>query len=180
MCPVCCSRHNLGTAKKLELLDLKDFEIIQKRIMSIKVPRDIGRIPYKIESGMAGMTADQWKNWTCIYSMYVLHGLLPSETVGGSLFRHVFYFVNPSLVMLTLAKATCSLWNSANHLINYMAQIGVHRICIFTVTLQSVCVTMGQLMQLFERYNGILGSMPNNNKSLDIEKTMIKHFVQQN
>ena len=37
------------------------------------------RIPYKIDSGMASMTADQWKNWTCVYSLYALHGLIPKE-----------------------------------------------------------------------------------------------------
>ena len=31
----------------------------------------------------------------------------------------------------------------------------------------------------FERCNGILGAKPNNNKSLAIEKTMIKRFIQQ-
>ena len=31
----------------------------------------------------------------------------------------------------------------------------------------------------FECYNGILGRIPNNNQSLDVERTMIKHFVQQ-
>ena len=31
----------------------------------------------------------------------------------------------------------------------------------------------------FERCNGIFGGMPNNNKSLAIEKTIIKQFIQQ-
>lgn len=45
----------------------------------VKVPIDICRIPHKIESGMAGLTADQWKNWTCIYSLFVLQDILPKE-----------------------------------------------------------------------------------------------------
>lgn len=31
----------------------------------------------------------------------------------------------------------------------------------------------------FERYNGILGKMPNNNHSLEIEKTMATRFIHQ-
>ena len=72
--------HNLflGTAKHIMTLwkdqgiITKDhFKKMQERIEQINVPLDIGRIPYKIESSMASLTADQWKNWTCIYSLYV-------------------------------------------------------------------------------------------------------------
>ena len=52
---------------------------MQHRIEKINVPIDEGRIPRKIESAMSGLTADQWKNWTCIYSLFVLHDLLPKE-----------------------------------------------------------------------------------------------------
>ena len=31
----------------------------------------------------------------------------------------------------------------------------------------------------FERYNGILGGTPNNNRQLQLEKTMMKRFIQQ-
>ena len=31
----------------------------------------------------------------------------------------------------------------------------------------------------FERYNGILGDTPSNNRSLQLEKTMMKQFIQQ-
>ena len=55
-----------------------------------------------------------------------------------------------------------------------------HPICIFIVILlndygpahTTWCFS-------FECCNGILGSMPNNNKSLDIEKTMIRCFINQ-
>ena len=40
---------------------------------------DVGRIPYMIESSMAKLTADEWKNWTCVYSLFVLHDILPKE-----------------------------------------------------------------------------------------------------
>lgn len=80
--------HNLflGTAKHLltmlkdrDILNKAHFLTIQEKIENINVPLDVGRIPYKIESGMSGVTADQWKNWTCLYSLYVLHDVLPME-----------------------------------------------------------------------------------------------------
>ena len=38
----------------------------------------MGRLPQKI-SAQASFTADQWRNWVCLFSLYCLHGLLPSE-----------------------------------------------------------------------------------------------------
>ena len=64
--PVIDVMHNLflGTAKNmmsiwkdLNLLTKSTFSILQQRIRDANVPVDIGRIPYKIESGMSGMTA---------------------------------------------------------------------------------------------------------------------------
>ena len=59
--------HNLflGTAKHVmtiwkdhEIITKENFNIIQQSIEKINVPLDIGRIPYKIESGLSGLTAD--------------------------------------------------------------------------------------------------------------------------
>ena len=62
------SMHNLflGTAKHLisiwkdqEMISKNQFQHIQKKVEMMNIPLDIGRIPYKIESGMASLTADQ-------------------------------------------------------------------------------------------------------------------------
>ena len=39
----------------------------------------VGRIPTKVGSNFAGMTADQWMNRTNLYSLYALHDILPSQ-----------------------------------------------------------------------------------------------------
>ena len=41
------------------------------------VPQDIGRIPGKISCSFSGFTADQWKNWTTVYSLFALNRVLP-------------------------------------------------------------------------------------------------------
>ena len=48
----------------------------------IKPTSEIGRIPNKIAVGFKGFTADQWKNWVCIYSLFALKGVIPSEHYG--------------------------------------------------------------------------------------------------
>ena len=78
--------HNLflGTAKKIfkkiliprGLLKEKELKEIEARVDSVAVPSTIGRIPRKIASAFDGFTAEQWMNWTLVYSLYALRDLI--------------------------------------------------------------------------------------------------------
>ena len=46
---------------------------------TVRVPSKIARIPHKIASNFSSFTADQWRNWISVYSIYCLHGVLPLE-----------------------------------------------------------------------------------------------------
>ena len=73
--------HNLflGSAKHVlkqiwvdkGIISREHFDGIQKKMDSVKSPSDIGRIPRKIETGFAGFTADQFKNWTIFSAFHV-------------------------------------------------------------------------------------------------------------
>ena len=81
--------HNLylGTAKhvlkniwlKQELINKHQLEAIQTQVDSVSVPNKMGRIPSKIVSSFGGFTADQFKHWTNIYSLFALHDVLPQQ-----------------------------------------------------------------------------------------------------
>ncbi|XP_035986582.1 uncharacterized protein LOC118560045 isoform X2 [Fundulus heteroclitus] len=80
--------HNLllGTARHvfrlwtdLGILTTKGLDELQARVGNIKVPYEVGRIPLRISSGFTGFTADQWKNWTTIYSLFCLKGLIDNR-----------------------------------------------------------------------------------------------------
>lgn len=85
--------HNLllGTAKHIvkkvwierNFIAQDQFERIQEKISSFKTPLDIGRIPRKIETGFA---ADQFKNWTVLFSIQCLKDVLNSD--GLECWRH--------------------------------------------------------------------------------------------
>jgi len=75
------SKHVMNTWKENELITNHHFATMHERIGKINVPMDVGRIPHKIESSMSKLTADEWKNWTCIYSLFVLHDILPREHI---------------------------------------------------------------------------------------------------
>ena len=97
--------HNLllGTAKQmahiwteLGFLTESQDEEIQKKVDSFYTPDDIGRIPSKISSGFSRLTADQWRNWTLIFSLYCLKDILPYTHYNCWQFlsKHVICYVS--------------------------------------------------------------------------------------
>lgn len=164
------SKHNIFTIwKEHDILNKGDFHTIQQRIEAINVPLDVGRIPYKIESGMSSLTAVQWKNWTCIYSLYALYDILPKEHLdcwclfvnACNLIRQPLLTINKTDELLvkfcqaveTLYGAqTCTInLHLHGHLADCLHNYGpVHSTWCFS----------------FERYNGILGATPSINRSL--------------
>ena len=89
--------HNLftGTAKHLmkniwldgdnPLLKKNDLCVIQEKLDKIKAPLDIGRMLRKILSSYGGFTADQWKTFTTLFSIYALYAILPKPDYGDNL-----------------------------------------------------------------------------------------------
>ncbi len=80
--------HNvlLGTSKLMmsiwkanDLINQSQFREIQALVDKYVTPPDVGRIPHKISCGFSSFTADQWKNWSLIYSQVALKSILPHE-----------------------------------------------------------------------------------------------------
>ncbi len=66
--------HNL-------LIKQNQFEEIQSLVDSFVVPNDVGRIPCWKDTILylkySGFTAEQWRNWTVLFSLHCLKHLLP-------------------------------------------------------------------------------------------------------
>ena len=58
------------------IIKSKDINLLEERVSRIQCPYDVGRIPLKISSGFSGFTADQWLNWTVVYSAVALKGII--------------------------------------------------------------------------------------------------------
>ena len=81
--------HNLylGTAKRIlrkqwlesGLISQKSLEEVQSIVAKFKIPCSTGRIPHKIASAFASLTADEWKNWTLLFSLIALKNILPAD-----------------------------------------------------------------------------------------------------
>ena len=177
--------HNLylGSAKhylkKIWLddgcLSDRDFDTIQQRVDSIITPSGIGRIPHKIRSGFASFTADQWKNWVNYYSLLTMSNILHGNDL--ECWRH---FVLASrilcsrkltntdiqlgdILILSFCKRTEQLYGK--NVITPNMHMHAHlKACI-----EDYGPSHGFWLYAFERYNGVLGSIPNNNRSIEVQ-----------
>ena len=73
------AKHTVQTWKDKGILQPKDFNIMQEKVNMVLPPSKIGRIPRKIECAFSSFTADEWKNWILIYSIFALYGVIDTE-----------------------------------------------------------------------------------------------------
>ena len=176
--------HNLflGSAKHfLKLLiehghiSESQFDILQGRIDSFVIPSDIGRIPHKIHSGFSSFTADQWKNWVVYFSVIALRDILPGDIL--ECWRH---FVLACRVLSTKCISQDQIKLGDALLIQFCRRTerlfgtaaitpNMHMHCHLSACISDYGPLHGFWLYAFERYNGILGSMPNNNRSIEIQ-----------
>jgi len=177
--------HNLflGTAKYIlsaiwlerNIITKDQLDVIQQRVDNVQVPSDIGRIPYKISLGFTSFTADQFKNWVIYYSLISMRGILTGDHL--ECWRH-FVLACRILVChqishekLQLADALllrfCSRFERLYGTSSVMPNMHLH------AHLRECILDFGPLHGFwcfaFERYNGILGEIPNNNRSIEIQ-----------
>ena len=176
--------HNLflGTSKKMFQLwnDLKLFsngqlKEIEEKIKSIEVPSDIGRLPMRISANSGSYTAEQWKNWTLIYSIYCLKGILPDEhfKCWQTFVLACKYFCQSVVsrtdldiadgLILKFCKSVEVLYGK--HVITPNMHLHNH--------LKEVIMDHGPVTSFwcfsFERFNGILGSTTTNKRSVELQ-----------
>ena len=71
------AKHVLTVWKSTGIISESQFSDIQSKVDAFVTPIDIGRIPGKIASGFSSFTAEQWRNWTLIYSLCSIKEILP-------------------------------------------------------------------------------------------------------
>ena len=77
------AKHTLQTRKKNSVIDVSHFILLQDKVDLIIPPSMILRIPRKVESGFASFTADEWKNWILIYSVFALYKVIDNAHCIG-------------------------------------------------------------------------------------------------
>ena len=177
--------HNLflGIAKKfIEVLKMDatftdKLADIQERVNEFVTPKGLGRLPFKISSGFAGFTAEQWKNWTLYFSLYSLKNVITREQYQcWQLFcKACFYLCRREVFKHEIDKA--------DHLfeefcMSYVRLFGNDH-C--TMNLHLSCHLKGCVLDYgpvyafwlfaYERFNGILGSYHTNSRNISVQLT---------
>ena len=99
------AKHILSVWKEKGIIKGSQFDMLQARVDLFQTPSDVGRIPSKI-SGFSSFTAEQWKNWTLLYSLYSLKEILPHQHYAcWKLFvKACFSYVDDQYLKVTLRK----------------------------------------------------------------------------
>ena len=173
--------HNLllGTAKhmmriwtKHGILDYHHFEIIEDRVKCITTPKDVGRMPLKISSSFSGFTADQWRNWTTIFSSVCLKGVLPQAHLNCWLL-----FVKACILLCSRIISKPSVISADLFLLQFckkFQQLYGSDECTpnmhMHLHLKESILDYGPVYSFwcfaFERFNGILGAYQTNNRQI--------------
>ena len=177
--------HNLflGTGKHVfkiwvqkEYISKSQLYNIETRLKLFRVPSDIGRLH-------GGFTANQWSNWITIFSAAVLKGILPEEHL-----RCWLLFVRACSILKSRVIRKQDVLSADLFLLQfcrtfetlYGKDCCTPNMHLHTHLKQSI-LDFGPLHSFwcyaFERYNGILGSVPTNQKS--IESQLMRRFCRE-
>ena len=169
--------HNLflGTAKYMfkhwvaeGILNKKDLETLEKRIDGLEVPVDIGRLPKVISSNYGSYTAEQWKNWTLVYSVYEQY-----FKCWQSFVLACKYLCKPIVSNGDITRAHFLLLKFGRECeAIYGTDIctpNMHLHCHLNDIIRDLGPIHSFWCFSFERYNGILGSFTTNNRSIELQ-----------
>lgn len=185
--------HNLflGTAKYVtkniwigaDILGRAELNIINERLTSFQLPVFIGRVPSKIDSG-ATFTAEQWMNWTIYFSIYCLYGILSTDQF--ECWRHFVLacrrLCKRNITPSDVAIADGLLWLFVKRVkLLYGEKFitpNMHMQCHLSSCVRDFGPLHSFWLFAFERYNGLLGNQPNNNRAVEIQ--LMTRFVKDN
>lgn len=184
--------HNLflGTAKRImkiwtqnDLITKEDMKVIQSRADSIRVPSDVGRVPRKIASSFSGFTAEQWKNWVVIYSMFALRGILPQDdyVCWQSFVLSCFFLCGREISSIELTKADLLLLKFCKKVQNLYGNLAITPNMHLHGHIVECVKDYGPIYSFwlfsFERYNGILGNYPTNKRNTS--EQLMRRFIRE-
>ena len=183
--------HNLylGTAKHIlkkvwherNMINKKDYASLQQCVDSVCVPPNLGRLPSKILSSFSGLTADQFKNWTNIFSLFALHSHFPSNDF--ECWRH-FILASRILTQMQLSATDVELVHVL--LLQFCKRVermygssiitpNMHLHCHLKDCIKDYGPVYNFWLFSFERYNGIFENFPTSTRSVEIQ--LMQRFI---
>ena len=145
---------------------------MERRIKLFDVGTGLGRLPHKISANYGCYTASQWKNWTLIYSLFVLNGPLPVEHMRcwQAFVLACKFLTRPVITAMELQKADLILLQFCEKFEQLYGKSKVKPNMHLHGHLRECVLDYGPIYNFwcfsFERFNGILSSFKTNNSAL--------------
>ena len=182
--------HNLflGTAKHVfnlwkneNIMDSKKLEEIDEKLQGIQAASDVGKLPTKLITAFNKFTADEFKNWTLLFSIYALKDVIRD--------RHLecwrkFVLACRYLCSKVITEADIQIADSllVEFCKSFERLYGAERVTPnmhlhghLAECLKEYGPNYSFWLFSFERYNGQLGSLPTNKRQ--IEKQIMNRFL---
>ena len=185
--------HNLflGSAKHVTkniligtgILKKVHLDVIHRRIRSAQIPLDMGRLPSRIDSGST-FTAQQWMNWTLYFSVYCLYDLLNTEQIEC---WRAFVLACRRLCKLCISEEDIKVSDLLlNQFCKRIKRVfgskfvtpNMHMHLHLADCLRDYGPLHAFWLYSFERYNGLLGNQPTNNRAIELQ--LIHRFERDN
>ncbi|XP_022784123.1 uncharacterized protein LOC111324758 [Stylophora pistillata] len=131
-------------------------------------------------------TASQWKNWTLVYSLFVLDGLLPKEHMRcwQAFVLACKFLTRPVITALELQKADLMLLQFCEKFEQLYGKLKLKPNMHLQGHLKQCVLDYGPIYNFwcfsFERFNGILSSFKTNNRCIEIQlmrKLLSDHLI---
>ena len=149
---------------------------IQLLVDNTHLPTDLGRIPYKIASSFSNFTSDQFKNWVLYFSVFSLKSHLSKSAykVWLHFVEACWLYNRPVLTTNELSRAHEKIMKFNREFEKLLGSTEYTTPNQHFHTHLIDCVLdygpfYGFWLYSFERYNGILGSYHQNQKSVEMQ-----------
>lgn len=144
-----------------------DLELMEKRAKKIKIPADLGRLPYKIATGkgFSGFTADQWKMFIMVYAIPIMWDLLDGndQQILANFVRVCYLLVSRIIDEDRLNEAHNRLLEVARLIEDNYGSAMITPNIHLSLHISECCRDYGPIYSFwcysFERMNGILGNL---------------------
>lgn len=166
------------TELNLKLLDSSQTEEFLRRVKSVRVPYDIGRLPNNVfdrGEGLSGITAAQWKSYIIVYARPCLYKLLPHRAYKCIvlLSEIISLIVSPVFTHDNIATLYRLLHEHHNLFCQYYGKWAVTVNYHMSLHIPDMILDLGPPQSFwcfaYERMNGILAGTPNSNRCIEIE-----------
>lgn len=166
------------TSLNLQLLDPTQRKVFLRRLKSMRVPYDIGRLPtniFDVGEEQSGVTAAQWKLYIITYARPCLYQLLPDRAYKCLVLLSQIVSIIASPVIGPEKIDSLRKLLMDHHLL-YSQVYGKWAVTVnyhMSLHLPEIMHDLGPPQSFwcfgYERLNGILAGTPNSNRSVEIE-----------